>query len=465
MELTQPTDKPLKEFNLNSQNEKNVINCIRWLTRSQKNNPNYIFTKNDIATILDIQWATVTNIIKNFKDSALKVSSDEKKIQLNDKAEYYIGVSSGSSRVKLVCLDFNFEPLVLNKEIKEVIRDYLKNYIGFIDNSEEINSNLNSDPIIDKLDEIKNFELCFNINSPKDMSVSIFNILNDICQLVVTLKKHLNIGSVGFAFPGVIDYDAKQIKSSYLLSNMNDLSLKDLIDEKVYAEFVKTFKSSDGETENYIFDKNSNAACVAEKELGNVARALQGKDNLLVIYGGYGYGVGLVLNNKLFMGTKRGGQLGHIQVTPYNISENQKQNLTMPCRCGKIHCLENRINIDVFGKGFDNISEEDFRSKSINDLCNILQTNKYNEKLTLSNYLCQAIYTLSQLFGAENVVLTSKLTKFYDVIQNEFKNMLFTQYSINPQNVKPSILGEFSAAKGIAIESYYYKYKMPLEWK
>lgn len=466
-------------------NDKNVVNCIRWLTRKKINEPNFSFTKNDIASILNIQWATVSNIItKNLRDYLVSDKEDTLKL-CNDK-EYYIGISLGSSRIKVVAIDYNFNSIPLTKEIKKILLRELSDYIRYIDNSNiGMHNNfetLDEKDIHLKLNMLEKFELCFNIHDRQSKFISVFSVLNDICKFVVKLKEEtdINICSVGFAFPGIVDYDTKTIKNSHLLNNMNDLTLKDLIiDEDVYNDFIKMFKRPDDSEYNYIFDQNSNAACVAEKELGNVARALQGKENLLVIYGGYGYGVGLVLNNKLFLGTKRGGQLGHIQVKPFggereikkktndiNAYKQEdykgKNDYEILCRCGRRDCLENRINVDVFGRTL--LNEEEFKAKSVSDHCKVLEKSE-KAREQLSDYLSQAIYTLSQLFGAENIVLTGKLTEYYKEIQNVFKNVLFSQYSINPQNVKPSILGEFAAAKGIAIESYYYKNRMPLEWK
>lgn len=437
---------------ITSQNEKNITNCIRWYTKLKSP-----FTKNDIASTLNIQWATVDNIVKGSLKNILIPNSDKDSdcLMLVSSVESYIGISLGSSRIKLTGLDFNFEPLPLTESVKNIIKIILEDYLDILDTE-----NPNSDNKSRGIENIELFELCFNINpNPKTKeTVSIFNLINALCLLTIKLKDMLKIGGVGFSFPGIIDVDSKQIKSSYLFRNMNDLSLVDLLEEDVYNDFIAAYG------EDFVFDHNSNAACVAEKELGNVARALQGKNNLLVIYGGYGYGVGLALNNKLFLGTKRGGQLGHIQVTPYrtiNSNEHLESTTSHRCRCGMFNCLENRINVDVFGATDDN--EEELKHKSMEDLCETLNID--NHKEILADYLSQAIYTLSQLFGTEDIVLTGKLTQFYKEIKEELQNKLFTQYSINPKNVKPSILGEFSAAKGVAIEAYYYKYKIPLEWK
>lgn len=436
---------------ITSQNEKNITNCIRWYSKFKSP-----FTKNDIASTLNIQWATVDNVVKgSLKNILTPNDKDLDCLMLNSSIESYIGISLGSSRIKLTGLDFNFEPISLTESAKEIINVVLGDYLGLLDGE---NSNSNDEP--KGIENFDSLELCFNINpNPKTKEIiPIFNLINTLCLLTIKLKDILKIGGVGFSFPGIIDVDSKQIKSSYLFRNMNDLTLADLLEEDIYNEFIATYG------EDYIFEHNSNAACVAEKELGNVARALQGKNNLLVIYGGYGYGVGLALNNKLFLGTKRGGQLGHIQVTPYktiNSNEHLESTTSHRCRCGMFNCLENRINVDVFGANDDN--EEELKHKSMGVLCEILNTDIHKE--ILADYLSQAIYTLSQLFGTEDIVLTGKLTRFYKEIKEELQNKLFTQYSINPKNVKPSILGEFSAAKGAAIEAYYYKYKIPLEWK
>lgn len=449
------------KLKISSQNEKNVVNCIRWLNQKSKREKDFCFTKNDIATKLNVQWATVSSTINTLKKNGVIDDSDGN-IKLNGDIEYYIGISIGTSRIKMFCGDFNFEPMKLNDKSKEIVYNNLGNYENYLDFG---TCEQNSKKSLKQLDE---FQYCFNINTD---DISVFTVLNDMCRLVLEFKKNdLNIGGVGFAFPGIVNYEDKTVTNSYIFNNLSNITLKDLIYEDIYNEFIEMFEDEINENQepkiNYMFDQNNNAACVAEKELGNIAPPLQNNTNLTVIYGGYGYGVGFILNNKLFRGgSNQGGQVGHIQVKPYPYSNNTKETMIdIPCRCGMTDCLENRINVDVFDRGRVYNDEEVFKSLSINKLCEILDKNS-NKKKVLSYYLCQVIDLLSKLMGSEHIVLTGRLSEYYKLIKDELKNMLLTKFFIDPKAVDASQLGELAAVKGIAIEAYYHKYNIEPYWK
>ncbi len=415
-------------------NEKAILNTIRKL-----NNEDTKFNKNDIASTLGIQWNTVSNIFSSLIDKQMLC---EDGLALKSDYEYYVGISLGSSRIKIVFLDFSFN--ICSFRSDALYLDYYKNFkIKYKDIIDMENNNSNID------NSLTTMSLCLNANAKQYSNGynAIAFILNDLCEMIVNMKKSgLNIGSIGFAFPGVIDSKNKKIISSYLFGNASDIGLKDLISDSIFSKFNDCFTKD----EDYIFEQNSISATIAEKEIGCIH-----KENTAIIYGGFGYGLGLVINNKLY---PTGGQLGHMSVIPYNTETIQNQPV---CRCGQINCLENRINTDVFEKvqGEENL----LKSKSVNELKNMLKDN-LEKKLIFSEYLSQAIYNIAQILGIKNIVLTGKLSKLYECISTELKNALLDK-NITSQIIKISALGEFAAAYGIAIQSYYTKYNIPLEWK
>ncbi len=416
--------------------EKNILNIIRKFQKSQNGKK---FNKNDIASALGIQWTTVSNTLTSLSERQMvELSVNTNDITLNDKYEFYAGISIGSSRIKVVLLDFCFN-YVNRGYINE---QQFKPYKKFMDDHMDI--------IEDSSDEVR---FCLNLNIAKDnlSRNSATFILNDLCEMFLDMKSSgLNIGAIGFTFPGIIDSKNNIILSSYVFGNTNNIGLCDLIDEDTFKKFNSLFTNDNDENEStYVFDQNSNAAAIAEKEIG----CLNNK-NAAVIYGSYGYGISLILDNKLH---SKGGQLGHMIVIP----NHKKVDETPPCRCGQINCLENRINNDVFDQKPG--KEGELKTRNVNELCSILEQSDDKREI-LSDYLAQAIYNIVQLTGVEDIVFTGKLSYIYPYISRELKSALLSK-NITSGFLKNSEFGEYSGAVGIAIEAYYKKFNIPLEWR
>jgi len=416
--------------------EKNVLNTIR---KFRKNDATKKFNKNDIASALGIQWTTVSNALASLLDrNMVEMSQDTNDIALNSKYEFYAGISIGSSRIKVVLLDFCFRYV----SRKDINFQQFKHYENFITYHKDI--------VEDSPEEIK---FCLNLNKEKDsLSKSSHTfILNDICEMFLDMKESgLNIGAIGFTFPGIIDSDRNLILSSYVFGSTNNIGLFDLIDETTFKRFKSLFVNENDEEENtYVFDQNSNAAAIAEKEIGCV-----NNKNAAVIYGSYGYGISLILGNKLH---SKGGQLGHMIVIPNDNSLEEDP----ICRCGQINCLENRINNDVFEQKVGR--ESDLKTRNVDEICSMLE-NSAEKREVLSYYLSQAIYNIVQLTGVEDIVFTGRLSNIYECISRELKFALLSK-NITSGFLKKSEFGEYSGAVGIAIEAYYKKFNIPLEWR
>jgi len=114
---------------------------------------------------------------------------------------------------------------------------------------------------------------------------------------------------------------------------------------------------------------------------------------------------------------------------------------------------------------FDKVVGKEYvlKGKKTEELLEILKKSPI-KKMVFSDYLSQAIYNISQIMGIKNIILTGKLSKLYDCIDKELKNSLIAK-NITSQVICKSELGEFSAEIGVAINAYYEKYNIPLEWK
>ncbi|WP_242698001.1 ROK family transcriptional regulator [Bacillus sp. SD088] len=121
---------------------------------------------------------------------------------------------------------------------------------------------------------------------------------------------------ISLVAPGIVDYGSGIIRYNSKLM-LKDVRLKQIFEEKFN---IKTW-----------LDNDSNAAVLAEKEIGDY----QDYKNILYVILSDGVGAGIVLNNSLFRGHKGGaGEFGHTIVESNGIR----------CECGNKGCLESYVS-------------------------------------------------------------------------------------------------------------------------
>lgn len=142
-------------------------------------------------------------------------------------------------------------------------------------------------------------------------------IVNDICLLIQKLLKETNLSvkdiySVGVGSPGSLDREQGMIIANFNL-NFRYVRLRDAI-QKVIAVPV------------YV-ENDANCAAIAESVVGSA----KGADYAVIITIGTGIGGGVIINNKLFIGSNgAGAELGHIVI---NLNGEA-------CTCGRKGCWE-----------------------------------------------------------------------------------------------------------------------------
>jgi predicted NBD/HSP70 family sugar kinase len=154
-------------------------------------------------------------------------------------------------------------------------------------------------------------------------------VLSNRLSLVDELGSHLNqfildsgipkskIGGIGIGMPGFVDSE-KGINHTYL--KVQEGSIVSIL-EKITKLPVS-------------IDNDSSLIALAEFKIG----AAQGKQNVMVVNIGWGIGLGMILNEKIYRGNDGlAGELSHIP-----LFTNDKI-----CSCGKMGCLETETSLLV----------------------------------------------------------------------------------------------------------------------
>ncbi len=143
------------------------------------------------------------------------------------------------------------------------------------------------------------------------------DIVNDICLLIKNLLKDSNLSekdiySVGIGSPGSLDRDKGIIIANFNL-NFRYVPIRDEIHKFIS---VPVFLEND-----------ANCAAIAESIVG----AAKGEENVVLITIGTGIGGGIIINNKLYVGSNgAGAELGHVVI---NLNGEA-------CTCGRKGCWE-----------------------------------------------------------------------------------------------------------------------------
>lgn len=399
-----------------TESDKKILSAIR-------NNPNQKRTK--IADLTNIAWTTTTNSIDKLIEAGMvqktgsECESDKKTLEIAENYAYFLGVSIGTSHIKISILDFAF-----NFVKKETILSLLAPTSRFV--SDFWNNN--------HFKKQTNENLAFwCAETPSKGLLDVKKLINELCEFSIELNKKINILAIGFSFPGHIDNkNGVIIKSSNLDFELNNVGQNTMFTSEMLRQMeINGIK--------IYFEHNVKAATVAERALG-VLKNQNG--NCAVLYLGTGLGVSFWLDGRLYRGkSNAAGQLGHIKTNYFTNSFSENR-----CSCGDQGCLEQNIR-DLFE---NNISVKESTGK---ELAIWLDANE-DAKIALVNYLSKAIFNISSLLEIDCVVFSGKLSELYHSIENLFQEKMIQNDQAN-MYVATSTLGEYSASIGTAICGYY----------
>ncbi|MBN2279102.1 MAG: ROK family protein [Candidatus Marinimicrobia bacterium] len=276
-----------------------------------------------------------------------------------------------------------------------------------------------------------------NLNS-KDISVidDLFDEVQDVIKNAAV--KYKSVLGIGISIPGIIQ-GPKGLSQTYF--NFSDESLEELLKKK----FNKSVN----------IEHDAKAMALGELWFGQA----KGKQNVLCINIGWGLGLGMILNGKIFYGSDYyAGEFGHLQVV-------RDGNL---CYCGKQGCLETYAS----GKAMARIAREKIEAgaqtiitNEVNDIEKIdakVVFESANKGDTFSIEILEEAaghlgFGLSQIINILNpemIIFGGKIATVNDFIINNIRAaaLKYSMTQIN-KNIKfvVSDLGTIAGAMGAAM--------------
>lgn len=405
--------------------EYTLINTIR-------RNPNLI--KSVVASKLDTSWSTVSKVIKDLeRQNILSIQQNDvgernsqkalykAKVSINRNFEHYIGISVGSSNIKIVFMGFDF---YLLKKQEVFLTDNMLIYFERMLSKYQF--------ICEESDEFCRW-CAPTPNDIDTLTKTLMDICANICELKNTTK--FNVSAITFTLPGHIDFEQQKIIHAANLCNNNirNSNLSRLITSTIINKLEKNKIA-------VFIDHNIKSSTIAEEEHLFSSSDVLCK-NMMVIYLGKGLGIGMVLNNRLYRGNQNlAGQLGHITL------QNGRE-------------LEEIIRNDIFSSRNEGA---DFASLSSIELKNILAKN-IAKKNDLINLLADTIKNIVQILGIEDIVFSGKFDSIFEEIEMSLNNK-FEELNFSGLHLTHSYYGEYSAAVGAAMSCFYNLYEIPFEW-
>lgn len=390
--------------------------------------------KSVISEESDLPWSSTCRGIDCLLGKKMVQTNEKKEIEINPNYGYFLGVSIGTSNVKICLYDFALNNV--RTEFLELFQktDEIKSkYLEFLQKNG-----------FDDTDDSGYVKLC--ATTPTKQISELTSLVDDILNFAITFyDSGLNILSCGLSFPGHVDHkNNKIIESLNLNLNLKNFSLENLTTEEVYCGLKQRG------IEVY-FEHNVKAAAVAEKEFNKEL------GDFVLLYMGTGLGASYILNNQLFRGSNNlTGQLGHTKTDGYNC-ENEKADNDDTCVCGRKNCLENMIRKQVF-------NECNIHDNKTSELVDYLEAEKNDNKRKLfAKCISNSIYNLVFLLGVKQFILAGKLPSLYRTIDLEVKSNLLSE-QCNDYAIQRTAFGEFSAAVGAAVCAYYRYYNIPFSW-
>ncbi|WP_413377312.1 ROK family protein [Alkalihalobacillus sp. 1P02AB] len=268
----------------------------------------------------------------------------------------------------------------------------------------------------------------------------LFNVIDDIFAAVP--KSPYGIVGIGIGVPGTVSKDGEILLAPNL--NWKNINLKSLIEQKYNLPVT--------------IHNEANAGAYGEKKFG----AGQEFTNLIYISGGIGIGVGLILNNQLYLGQNGlSGELGHMTINTDG----------PPCNCGSKGCWELFASEKALLQSAKNegITAADNSHLSLESLIALAesgdeQTIELIQKL--GRNLAIGLNNIINIFNPEQIIIGNRLASLQKWLSEELKIQLDKSSLTNHQanmNLQFSELEKRSAALGVAAFSTENFIKINLE--
>ena len=414
---------------MNQQNEVkcNEVACHRDLINSLRHID--ALDMKTLATYNNVSWPTIKSAL-DFLESKGAVIVDNnnltKKYVLDESYGYFLGIAVGATETKISLVGFDLCPLDLCKDgrFAELICS-LESKLG---------QSLSGD------------FLCYSTRAD-------YLGIHDTCTAIIESAleffggdKQLSLISIGISLPGIIDKNTQE-----MLFCPNIPCLVGMPVARIIRGDVKKKLQQFGIT--YYISHDTVAATVFEKESlyfqNSPHRHFKDKSNIAVLYLGFGFGSGYIINNGLALGASGAiGELGHINFdyvdlkaesaeeesdkNEYLIDGEKQPNLGMDdpmcaCDCHNESCLERLIRIKVFNSN----SITDFtRKTTIDELQAFTSLHPYRYRV-LKHLVGKALNITINMLNVDLVILSGRILNGIPELKFDMETLL----NINTLNV------------------------------
>jgi len=287
-------------------------------------------------------------------------------------------------------------------------------------------------------------ELIYKNNYKIDRNQPVTQLINrvkaGIQKAIDLVPDKEKVVGIGLGIPGYVDkVNGLALEYSYL-KGFNNLPIKDLIKEDFSYDVV--------------MDNNINALTNEYKWVNKL------KKDFIIVSMQYGTRLGIVLDNKIFTGTKgNAGEIGHTRVL----------NGTRKCSCGKVGCLDTEIShLAIEQKIMEQIQEGRFASVkgmlerangkfSISMFSEALENNDADAKKMLKDIsvtLGGKLATVISVLNIKNIIILDVCNldneNFPRYVYETIKDYSLETLTKN-MKVEAEIIDQYAGAKGAAI--------------
>jgi len=343
-------------------------------------------SRKELHDLLDIRFATITNIIKDFiKEGIIEERGKRKKnkagrphslLRIVPNGKFFIGCELNPEKIISVILNFRGE-IIGSNSIK----------IG---------------------NELKKEEILKEIKSVLKMLIEESKIEKE------------KIFGIGFVDPGIVDMEKGISLFSSIMPEWRNIPIKSYLEEHLS---IQTFIIG-----------TSQAKILSEKFFGKG----KGCKNFIFIEYGEGVSCGVIIENRVIHGTGGvAGEFGHIKI----INRNEL------CNCGKKGCLEAIVSIPAIIKKIKDITGENLNISEIVVKCE--KENKIRKVVEEAFEIFGiSVSNLVNLFNPETIILDKNFKIFEKFLNGFFEKIKLNMVYNYPVKFEISDFGEEIGAIG-----------------
>lgn len=257
-----------------------------------------------LKNVLDISRTTADKFYSSLQEKGIIMRTDRSTTICNDCA-YFLGISIGSSNIRLVLLGLDFKPISRSRLEEYSFLKGIKEIPGFCVQE--------SDGESFAFKPVNNW--CSNANeAPQAEFRSIQETVGTAVSLFLKQAEAARNGTgpafplagIGFGVTGPVDYAEKRWISAPRMKSVRDISLRDLLRHENMKKI--------NEMEIFLaIDNNAKTSIVSEYQYLEEENGGAYSEDLALIYIGSGVGASAVINRRLLRGrSNTSGELGQI---------------------------------------------------------------------------------------------------------------------------------------------------------